>query len=233
MNKVVYAIAGLFAILVYAYNTLRSSAPVFDTTYSTHVTTTMSATGKPGKSSHGIQAWNIGGTSNMTAWIGDRNPFVADFNKEIVWYTDGKIPATCQCYCKLPTTDTACDSQLEGGAFCGYDYTHNSKYVDDVVLPDGTKTHHYMYLTKLAIITMGRYDLYFDQKTGFPVKQFVQMTPFGKPLVNFTQEFSNFENKVPPSNYFDVNGVSNCQQCDPQDCSDDIRRVNSFLYKLQ
>ena len=231
MKKAMF-VAGLLAIASEGNAAPSKSAPVFDSMYSTHVTTTMAQPGKPGQSSHGIQAWNIGGSNNRTAWIGDKNPWVADFDEEKVWYTDGKVPATCMCQCQLPSTDTACSTQIEGGPFCGFDYTHNSKYVDDVVMPDGTKTHHYMYLTKLAIITMGRYDLYFDEKTGFPVQQFVQMTPFGHPLVNFTQDFSNFENKAPPADYFTVNGAANCQQCDPQVCGADATRLNAFLRKL-
>ena len=212
-----------------------ASIPVYDSTYVVTVKTVLHQAGGD-QTSMGIQAWDVSAKTgkNRTAWAGNRNPFVADFGQGVVYYptvsTGGEKPPLCQCTCPLPSTDTACSSQLEGGSFCGFDYQKDSKYIGTKTMPSG-ESFHYEYKGKLLGVTFTTYELFFDAKTLYPVQQHVMMTPFGKtpPIANFTMTYSSFKETEPAEKYFAMTGVEYCQQCDSSICSDDQVRVNAII----
>ena len=70
---------------------------------------------------HGVAAWDTapGSQVNKTAWSGP-NPWVADFNAQMVYYM--KTGNVCAYTCQMEGGENSCNSAMDGDAFCGYDY---------------------------------------------------------------------------------------------------------------
>ena len=139
---------------------------------------------------------------------------MADYTNQIAYFLGAGD--ACSCTCPLQD-DTICNSQLNGGALCGYDYQNKAKYVHDETVR-GAVTHLYNYVDDLGPIPMAEHDLWLSAATLQPVRFRIVSEPFGKWIGNITSDYTNFSTQEPDAKLFAVTGKSTCQQCDEADC---------------
>lgn len=149
----------------------QPTLPVWQT-WSSNIASTAKIPNKLPQHRKGFGAYQVDSTRNMSAWIGDGQDYVADFNKQIVAFTEctAKDGCRCQYTCKL-MEETACQSQLDGNALCGYDYEHRSKFVANVSV-DGVETMHFHFADPLGPIPMAAHDVYVSVSNAPPPRAF-------------------------------------------------------------
>ena len=186
-----------------------------------------------GQTAHatGVAAWDtaMGSTVNKTAWVGQGDSFVADFNQQIVYNTEGTV---CQYTCQMEGGENSCDSAMDGEALCGYDYETRSKLLGNVTLPNGQVARHFFYNDPLGPISMATHDLYVSVKTGLPLRFKASYHPFGKFVENVTSDYTDFQTTAPPSKYFEVTQIKYCVPGNSQQCANSLRRVRQLGLQL-
>jgi hypothetical protein len=174
----------------------------------------------------GVAAWDTapGSKVNKTAWSGP-NSFVADFNAQIVYNTQGKV---CEFTCQMEGGENSCDSSMDGNALCGYDYVTRSKYVGNVTMPDGKLARHYHYSDPLGPISMADHDVFIGSKEGTPLRMAASFHPFGEFVMNVTSDYNDFKTTSPPAAYFEVTQIKYCEPGSSQDCANSLKRVRQL-----
>ena len=203
-----------------------SGIPTWLTWWATMNSTQVTKSGQTATAT-GIAAWDTapGSLVNKTSWTGEGDTFVADFNKQIVYNTLGTV---CQYTCQMEGGENSCDSAMDGGAFCGFDYETRSKLLENVTLPNGEVAEHYYYDDPLGPVSMAGHDLYLSVKTGLPLRFKASYHPFGKFVENVTSDYSNFKITSPPSKYFEVTQVPFCIPGNSQQCANSLARVRQL-----
>ena len=203
-----------------------SGIPTWLTWWATMNSTQVTKSGQTATAT-GVAAWDTapGSTVNKTAWVGQGDTFVADFNKQIVYNTMGTV---CQYTCQMEGGENSCDSAMDGEALCGFDYETKSVFKGNVTLPDGREAEHYFYNDPLGPISMATHDLYLSTKTGLPLRFKASFHPFGQFVENVTSDYTNFETTAPPSKYFEVTQIPYCVPGNSQQCANSLRRVRQL-----
>ena len=189
-------------------------------TWSATINSTAVLPSKLKQHGHGTAAWQTGpgAAANRTAWHGNGQQFVADFDAKVVYFIGGQGGNTCQYTCTIET-DTPCESQLDGNALCGFDYENKAKYVGDEAIGEHA-THHFKYQDMLGPISMAQHDIYIDTNNSNVVRFVADFHPFEKEVGTITSDYTDFSTDVPSEDLFAVQNVKYCQEGDEDQCQD-------------
>eukprot|EP00035_Acanthoeca_spectabilis_P021250 m.437179 g.437179 ORF g.437179 m.437179 type:complete len:230 (+) comp18077_c0_seq1:35-724(+) len=201
----------------------QPTLPVWQT-WSSNIASTAKIPNKLPQHRKGFGAYQVDTTRNMSAWIGDGQDYVADFNKQIVAFTEctAKDGCRCQYTCKL-MEETACQSQLDGNALCGYDYEHRSKFVANVSV-DGVETMHFHFADPLGPIPMAAHDVYVSLDGSSVVQYEANFHPFLKEVALITSVYTNFSSSPPPASIWEYSNAQYCpDQSDQPQCQNTMK----------
>lgn len=200
--------------------------PVFNVWWSNVNSTAVQSSGN--QIGWGYSGWQVDENRNATMFraVGGAagGSFVADFGQSIAYFTDGQ--GNCQYTCDI-TGDTACDSQLNGDALCGYDYEKESHYVGTETLPAGPAVK-YAWDDMLGPINMASHELWLDPTLKTVLQFKADFHPFGSWLANITSHYTGFQTTPPPAAYFEVGNMKYCQD-GGDSCQNSMSRVYHMI----
>eukprot|EP00037_Helgoeca_nana_P037793 m.17740 g.17740 ORF g.17740 m.17740 type:complete len:236 (-) comp9416_c0_seq1:202-909(-) len=204
------------------------------TTWSASVTSELIEPGKLPQKRKGFTANQDDSTRNMSAWLGQGQTYVADFNAQTVAFTQCNTKTNvceCQYTCKL-MDETPCQTQLNGAVLCGYDYEHRAKFIANETI-DGVPTMHFRFADPLGPISMADHDIYFTLDLKTVVRYSANLHPFLKEVGRIISDYTNFSAAPPDASAFAYTNAKYCpDQSDEPSCQDTIREARASGFRL-